>query len=903
MAMTVEELQVLISANTDQFKGELLTIRKELQGLTGAGNRTGSALKSGLFSNILQANIATQVLQGSITRLTRGVSSLVSGIIEGGSAYARLTIATDTITANLGMTRVQVQGLRDDLADANTYGINAENVIRTLALSGLVDLADGLKFVDARSGDVETGITALTLAMKDLSAATAVDSSVGIESLARFIRSGEQTEATREMLAGISSLNQEYESYGSEVLGVTRQLTAQEQAQARLNLVTREAQKVIGSYANTYQTSGKAIASIRDITQSLAQMIGRTLEPILRVGTNAILQFFVSIRTFLGDSEQKIGSFANRVAGYMVALIRVIGRLLMRLPLIGKYFENLANFTVKPIKLAGDLGNTMGGLSDSIDGTGSSMGSAADKAKKLKKELQGLAGFDEMNVLQRPDEEAGSGAGAAGGGISGGGIGGGESAGLGMIDGTEEILAFAEEAEGKFRDLWAAVQRLLKPFREIKIFGKSIGEVFLGIAKWVGIAYIAFKVVTGVIGIVVGVFTKLAGVVATVKGVFMTIGGILAGLSIPALVVVGVIVALVALFALLYARSEEFRGKINEIVQIFMQKIPLFTKALQPLKEAVGKILASAFSTLKDIALTLWEVALKPLTKFIIDNIVPAFSKAFDISIKVAEIFAKIGAVVLNTLSPVFTFLWNIIKTVFAAIGVIIQTAWNNVIKPIFIAVSQVITGLIIPVVKNLYNIWMDNFNKIRNVASTVLGFIVDKMKPIYNFIKEKLTPIVNAFKDVFSKVFGALSGVASSAWTHTKENIRKGINGIITMINNFIRNINTFIGAFDAIAAKIPNSTPITYRVQELSYLAKGGEVTGPTLAMLGEQGYREAVLPLERNTGWAEDVARLITESGGGGEGATVVVKLGEETIFEKFVDYTNNRSLMSNKQLFNI
>ena len=41
-----------------------------------------------------------------------------------------------------------------------------------------------------------------------------------------------------------------------------------------------------------------------------------------------------------------------------------------------------------------------------------------------------------------------------------------------------------------------------------------------------------------------------------------------------------------------------------------------------------------------------------------------------------------------------------------------------------------------------------------------------------------------------------------------------------------------------------------------ELPRLAKGGVVQGPTIAQIGEDG-AEAVVPLERNTGWIDRLA----------------------------------------------
>ena len=66
---------------------------------------------------------------------------------------------------------------------------------------------------------------------------------------------------------------------------------------------------------------------------------------------------------------------------------------------------------------------------------------------------------------------------------------------------------------------------------------------------------------------------------------------------------------------------------------------------------------------------------------------------------------------------------------------------------------------------------------------------------------------------------------------------------------------------------------------------LAEGGIVEQPTLAMVGERG-REAVVPLENNTGWIAQIAKLIVEysnavSNSNGGDIIIPIQLGDERI----------------------
>ncbi|MDN3292447.1 MAG: hypothetical protein H8S81_09950, partial [Streptococcus sp.] len=71
---------------------------------------------------------------------------------------------------------------------------------------------------------------------------------------------------------------------------------------------------------------------------------------------------------------------------------------------------------------AGDLADAVDDAGDSAGGLADNLGDSAKNAKKAAKELLGLLGFDEINILQKPkdDDEGGSGGGGGGGGGKGG---------------------------------------------------------------------------------------------------------------------------------------------------------------------------------------------------------------------------------------------------------------------------------------------------------------------------------------------------------------------------------------------------------------------------------------------------------------------------------------------------
>ncbi|AJG98872.1 hypothetical protein LF65_02286 [Clostridium beijerinckii] len=111
-----------------------------------------------------------------------------------------------------------------------------------------------------------------------------------------------------------------------------------------------------------------------------------------------------------------------------------------------------------------------------------------------------------------------------------------------------------------------------------------------------------------------------------------------------------------------------------------------------------------------------------------------------------------------------------------------------------------------------------------------------------------------NGLKDIVGEAFSGLEGM-----------VKKPINAIIGFVNKLI-------DALNSIKIDIPDWMPGKYAgksfsmgLQHVPALATGGIIDSPTLAMVGEAG-KEAVMPLERNTGWIDDLAGKIAGKIGG-------------------------------------
>lgn len=124
--------------------------------------------------------------------------------------------------------------------------------------------------------------------------------------------------------------------------------------------------------------------------------------------------------------------------------------------------------------------------------------------------------------------------------------------------------------------------------------------------------------------------------------------------------------------------------------------------------------------------------------------------------------------------------------------------------------------------------------------------------------VKAQMTAAVNALINPFEAIKSRFSGIFSGAWGAVKTGANNIIGGIENMVNGFIRGINTMIGGVDTVVSAAGSLFGQEWNVPQipelsLPRLAKGGLVTAPTLALVGDNkgagaGNPEVVAPLNK-------------------------------------------------------
>lgn len=308
----------------------------------------------------------------------------------------------------------------------------------------------------------------------------------------------------------------------------------------------------------------------------------------------------------------------------------------------------------------------------------------------------------------------------------------------------------------------------------------------------------------------------------------------------PIILVIAGIVALIAVFIALYASSETFRNKVNElgatiikfvspafnflkekVLEVWNKAIIPFGSALIdfgktvliPLANILKDILVSAFNTVIEIIKILWNNVLKPLVNFIVNTFIKAIQGLIEV--------------------------WNAWKPYIQAIIDIILYLWNTVLKPL---VSFII-GAFLEAFKSVF---------------TSIGNIIGNLKQIFGGI---IDFIVGVFTGNWKKAWQGVVDIFAGIMKGLGNVIKGPLNAVISMINSAIEGINN-------ISVDIPDWVPgfggktFGMNIPKIPMLAKGGVIDSPTLAMVGEAG-KEAVVPLENNTGWKDEIGSMVANA----------------------------------------
>lgn len=291
--------------------------------------------------------------------------------------------------------------------------------------------------------------------------------------------------------------------------------------------------------------------------------------------------------------------------------------------------------------------------------------------------------------------------------------------------------------------------------------------------------------------------------------------------------------------ALTAALAATFKDQASVQAETFQGKMDRLKQAINEGKETVGSFILDAIT---------------PLVSGFVNKVIPAIQEvAAEIGPKLTPIFKALGDYFTNVLIPAFTTLYNFIKDYIVPI---LQVT----LIPIVIALAKAWITIADALKENA-----DKLEPLRVAFYAFAGFIRDTIAPIIGtFISSSISGIAGVISALITVVADVTSAVGTSFtkiknfFTDVKDFIVSGSAAIFTPFYNAFKSVlNSIISIWNkidfGIDVTIPSWVPIfggnKFQLKDIfpdvPYLAKGGIVNSPTLAMIGEAG-PEAVIPL---------------------------------------------------------
>lgn len=820
--MTVDELQVLITANTKQLQDEIKKTQKSIRGLTesaskSSGNMTKSFIKASIFTKTLGValKLVTNNLSGAISRLDtlNNYTNVMSNLgVSGDDAESSIQRLSDKLT---GLPTTLDDAVRSVQRFTSANGNVKASTDMFLALNNAI--LSGGATMDLQKSALEQLSQSYTKGKPDMmewrtamSAMPAQLKQVGIamgyasaDQLGEALRNGDVS--MNEFMKTIMKLNKE---------GVNGFQSFEQQA---------------------VNSTGGVQTSMTNVKTAITRGLTEIMNAI---GQSNIAGFFQSI-------AKAINKVVPYITGFVKACVWAVGTITSLFG--GGKTSKKVNETAKSMS---DLGGSANSTAKNIDRTTKS-------AKNLGKALNGLASFDEMNVLT----ENTSGSGDSDSDSDSGGAG-----GLGDLDfsdwdtGLDGVSSKADEIAEKIKNAFKSVGEVISSIwnsSPVQSYVNYIGTQFnfikdlaiqLGSDLWNNMTLTW----SNIEGSVSSIFTNIS-TLFTNMWTDMTVG------------------------------IETWGQPIIDGVSGLFNSI--WSDAIDPAVQLITK----GWEDFSSILVELWNEHGKPL----IDNI--------------GEFVTKIIAL--------FKSIWdNVLEPIITPFLETLSWLWEEHISKIVKKVGDFVGKLI--------NGALEIYNKF---IQPIVTWILDKLSPVFSFLGNLISgvfgSVVAVISDVFGTIFGILGGVVDfitgiftgnwkKAWNGIKDIFKNIIDGLVAIfkfpINLIIDGINAFIGALNKI--KVPDWVPVVggkgINIPKIPKLARGGVVDSPTIAMVGEAG-KEAVMPLEHNTGWINQLAHKLADKLGGNNGSPIqlVVKIGEDTILDKFIQGMKDKDFETNGEVFNL
>lgn len=768
MGVTLDELKVMIDAEIAPFKNKMKEVENRVKDASGKVQESTNKIKAQSGSML-----------GTFAKLAKfaGLAYLGKKMLDVGMYSTQMalevTAAVNQIKRQMGESSQTFLKWVNDNANAMNMGVGEATKY-------------GAVYSNLFSGFIKDSnkLSAYTAKMLQTSAVVAEGSGRSITDVMERIRSGllGNTEAIEDLGINVNvAMIQSTEAFKRFANGQSwDQLDYQTQQQIRLMAILEQATAKYGTTLS--QSVNGRISLFKSLLKDAALNVGNAFLPIV----NAVMPVLNSFAMVLKNVTAKLAEFIALMFNKK-ATVKDGG--------VAGAVNDMNGSLQDAAGGAGDLADAMGDADDASGGMADNLDDTAKSAKKAVKELLGLMGFDEINLLGKKDDSgdddgAGKGKGGGGGGKGKKGKGGG---GAPFKDILPEVAL--TDMDNQFKSIFDGLGNKLKGLSDL--FSKGFTAAFRaeGLERIkIGLGQIKTtleEIATDprVVNAFNGMNKKIAYALGQITGSLATVGvGI--GVFLAESIANGlgrqkerIIRSLVAEFE----NTGNMFASAGNIAQAFADgfyDVITSTGAIRIGSSIVSSILAIR-SSIVEISYKFGGDLMKGIERIVTDNM-PG----------IAEIFSN----TLSDIAPIFESAEQAINDMVDSISRLYDTYYRPTIELVSKSISNIIGSFvkgwnehIQPIIKKLGQGFSDTISKhispfIQKVLDMMASFyelyqvVVQYVSPVISFIVEQLTRVLAPTLEYIGEVFRILFNTVADIFGGIADFI-KGVFDIITGI------------------------------------------------------------------------------------------------------------------------
>lgn len=812
--MTLDELQVVITANITQLAPQINEIKKQFSGLgkaaettsqdmSNAAEKSADKTKKALDTETNAQNKAAEAAKNAAKVKSQAAADITAAIKreqerQKGMSTGQLSpeewyslAHPDTGGQKRSMTATGIMSERETSASAPEP---AQNIGKLQAAAvktrqALTDMFGAAKQGAAEaSAETELLIKKLDLinAQADIQqrklvdlqaeyqrvASSGADSKSALKLQSQIVSTESRllslTSQSDKLSAQIRRLDEGLSSTGSSASRAAQNVQKVNSELSRTGFSTSKAAQGMQKMGSSFKSAGSGASSF---SRELSMMRRQILSQILIYGI--LMKGLSTFGTYMWSALKTNTAFSNSLNNLKVQLLTAFQPIYQAaLPALTSLINAMAK-TMAYIAafISGFFGKTYAQSQQSAAGLNKNVKALENMEKAAKNAKKSLAGFDQINQIGNKDTASATPTGAD----------------KSLINTdfsspsakpliSEEQIRAAEEAGERIRSVFDKIYRFVKQYEG------PIKTVIVGIIT----AFLLFKTITFVVGIVSGIASAFAFLAAN-----------------PAVAVVVAIAAIIAALVALYMTNQQFRDIVN-----------------------------GAWTSVKITILDAWNA--------ISDNVIAGWKNVISI----------------------FQNLWDtVLKPVIDQIGQVWDNLWTNHLAPLYNEVKDFIEK----VINDVLNVWNKTLapfidwmiSHFGPPIATLLKGTATVFGDFFGIISDVVKDIIKALGGIVDFISGVFTGDWKKAWQGVKDIFGGIFDGICDLfkgaINLIIDGINAFTETLNWIPeelSKVPGfGWAADFKIGQIPHLAQGciTDVNNPMLAVIGDnKTQREVVSPL---------------------------------------------------------